>query len=187
MIPEIQGLYRDCPVLLSGKSSQIGTQDRAAPQVEPAVSRSSKDRTRNSERSMQLEFAGKSTGLERGAEGGERETEQQSKSASQRGRRTSGLVHTCEETTYDWGKTHQNTRRTIAGVQYAWYENSSCSEKHNAWGIGQNIQKGIDSVVGKKPKCYSSFTLQSLKVRPQRVKLFLSNLTATQNKMEKYL
>lgn len=79
MIPEIQGLYRDCPVLLSGKSSQIGTQDRAAPQVEPAVSQSSKDRTRNSERSMQLEFAGKSTGLERGAEGGERDraTEQE--------------------------------------------------------------------------------------------------------------
>lgn len=96
-------------------------------------------------------------------------------------------MHTCEETTYEWGKTHQNTRITIAGVQYAWCENSFCSKKHNSRGIGQNIQKGIDSVVGKKPKCCSSFTLQSLKVRPQRVKLFPSNLTATQNKMEKYL
>ena len=180
------------PVLLSGKSSQIGTQDRAAPQVEPAVSWSSKDRPRNPERSMQLEFAGKRTGLERGAEGGR---ERQSNRARQLYRYADGLpelltenwlLHRCQETTYDWGKTHQNTRKTIAGVQYAWYENGSCSKKHNSWGTGQNIQKGIDSVVGRKPKCCSSFTLQSLKVGSQRVKLFPSNLTATQNKMEKY-
>ena len=92
-MPEIQGLY-NCPVLLSGKSSQIATQDRAAPQVEPAVSRSSKDRTRNPERSMQLEFAGKSTGLERGAEG---KRERQCNRARELRRYADGLLELLNE------------------------------------------------------------------------------------------
>ena len=62
--------------------------------MEPAVSRSSKDRIRNPERSIQLEFAGKSTGLKRGAEG---ETERQSNRARELHRYAEGLLELSNE------------------------------------------------------------------------------------------
>lgn len=56
----------------------------------------------------------------------------------------------------------------------------------NTWHIRGNTQKVTVSLLGKISPSIKA-TYQSLKTTPERIELFLSNLTASQNTVQEYL